>query len=117
MKGKDERLADLEAANRRLREDNRASADKIAQIPRYLRELEEINRRREGYLSNILRRYKDITDQYRALSARLDRDSTAPGASELGAIQNTISMTEEDLRQLASLNSQASRVQQKIAGK
>jgi chromosome segregation ATPase len=117
MKGKEERLADLESANRRLREDNRASADKIAQIPRYLRELEEINRRREGYLSGILRRYRDITDQYRSLAARLDRDNAAPGASELGAIQNTISMTEEDLRQLASLNSQAARVQQKIAGK
>ncbi|MGE5647941.1 MAG: hypothetical protein ACM336_19360 [Acidobacteriota bacterium] len=114
MKGKEGRLADLEAANRRLRDENRASSDKIAQIPRQLRELEEINRRRESYLSNILRRYRDVTDQYRSLASRLDRENPGPGSNELGAIQNTISMAEEDLRQLASLNSQAARVQQKI---
>lgn len=117
MKGKEDRLTELELNNRKLRDDNRAGGEKIGQTARSLRDLEEINRRRESYLNAILRRYRDITDQYRSLAARLDRENSAPGTSELGAIQNTISMTEEDLRQLSSLNAQASRIQQKIAAK
>ncbi len=117
MKGKEDRLTELESNNRKLRDDNRASGEKVGQITRFLHDLEEINRRRESYLNTILRRYRDITDQYRGLAARLDRENSAPGASELGAIQNTISMTDEDLRQLSSLNAQASRIQQKIAAK
>jgi chromosome segregation ATPase len=117
MRGTEERLAEAEAANRRLRDDSRAAADKAAQVPRLLRDLDEINRRREGYMSSILRRYRDITDRYRTIASRLDRDNSAPGASELGSIQNAISMTDEDLRQLGSLNAQAARIQQKVTAK
>lgn len=117
LKGKADRLTELESSNRRLREESRANSEKLAQLPRSLRDLEEINRRRDGFLTTILRRYRDITDQYRSLSARLERDNSSPGGSELGAIQNAISMTEEDLRQVAGLNAQASRIQQKISGK
>jgi chromosome segregation ATPase len=117
LKGKDNRLAELDAAYRRLRDENRVNADKASQIPRALQDLEQINRRREGVLTGILRRYRDITDQYRSLAARLDRESSSPGASELGGIQNAISMTDEDLRQLSNLNAQAIRIQQKLSGK
>jgi chromosome segregation ATPase len=117
LKGKQNRVAELDAANRRLSDENRTRADKLAELPRALQELEQINRRREGYLTGILRRYRDITDQYRAVSARLDRDNSASGISELGGIQNTISMAEEDLRQLAALNAQAVRFQQKLSAK
>jgi len=114
LKGKDDRMTELEAASRRLREENRASAEKLAQLPKTLRDLEEINRRREQYLNTILRRYRDVTDQYRALAARLE--NSASGA-ELAGIQNAIAMTEEDLRQLATLNAQATRIQQKLASR
>jgi chromosome segregation ATPase len=117
LKGKENRLAELDASYRRLRDENRANADKAVRIPRALQELEQINRRREGYLADILRRYHDITDQYRSLASRLDRENSAPGASELTGIQNAISMTEEDLRQLSALNAQAARIQQKLSGK
>lgn len=117
LKGKDNRLAELDAAYRRVRDESRVNADKASQVPRALQELEQINRRREGVLTSILRRYHEITDQYRSLAARLDRETSAPGASELGGIQNAISMTEEDLRQLSNLNAQAIRIQQKLSGK
>lgn len=116
LQGKDDRVRQLETLNQRLREDNRAASDKAAQLPRLLRDLEDVNRRRDTYLTGILRRYRDLTDQYRSLAGRLADDpkqGTVSG-SELSAIQNTISMTEEDLRQLASLNAQATRIQQKI---
>ncbi len=117
LKGKTMRLAELDAANRRLTDEGRTGSDKLNQLTRGLQDLEQINRRRETYLTNILRRFRDITDQYRAVAARLDRDTGTAGASELGGIQNTISMTEEDLRQLAALNAQAVRAQQRISGK
>jgi hypothetical protein len=56
----------------------------------------------------MLRRYKDVTEQYRALSARLDNP---PDTSR---IQDSIALAEEDMRQLAGLNAQASRLQQRI---
>jgi chromosome segregation ATPase len=84
-----------------------------------LRELEEINRRRETYFTSILRRYKEVTEQYRALATRLEsaRDNVAPPGPELSRIQAAVASAEEDLRQLATLNAQAARIQQKLAGR
>lgn len=117
LKGKENRIAELDTAYRMLRDENRTNAEKAAQVPRALQELEQINRRRDTYLTGILRRYHDITEQYRSLASRLDRENSGPGSSELGAIQNAISMTDEDMRQLSALNAQAVRIQQKLSGK
>ncbi len=119
LKGKDDRVAQLKTLNDRLRQDNRAANDKLAQMPRLVQDLEELDRRRETYLSSILRRYRDVTDQYRAIASRLENpaDAAAPAGAELGRIQNSISMAEEDLRQLSNLNAQANRLHQKLAGK
>ncbi len=108
LSGKERRLEQLETANKDLRENNRVNADKLAQIARLLRDLDEINRRRENYLTSMLRRYRDVTEQYRALSARLDNPP------DMSRIQDSIALAEEDMRQLASLNAQASRLQQRI---
>jgi uncharacterized membrane protein YccC len=108
LKGKDQRLEQLESANLKLREENRGNGEKLSQITRMLRDLEELNRRRENYLTSMLRRYKDVTEQYRALSARLDNPP------DMSRIQDSIALAEEDMRQLASLNAQASRLQQRI---
>jgi chromosome segregation ATPase len=119
LQGKDDRLRQLETLNQRLRDDNRAALEKAAQLPRLLRDLEDVNRRRETSLAAILRRYRDLTDQYRALAGRLadDPKQNPLSGSDLSAIQNAIAMTEEDLRQLSSLNAQATRIQQKIGGR
>jgi chromosome segregation ATPase len=110
LKGKEQRLGHLEETNNRLREESRAAAAKIAQLPRQLRDLEELNRRRESYLGNVMRRYKEITDQFRTLPE-------GSGGTELARIQEAMSMAEEDLRQLASLNAQAARIQRQIAAR
>ena len=71
-------------------------------------------------MSSILRRYKDLTEQYRSLSGALDGrrpDSVGVNVPDLSRIQNSILMADEELRQIASLNAQALRVQRKIAGK
>jgi DNA repair exonuclease SbcCD ATPase subunit len=119
LKGKSDRLVQLETTSNLLHQENRALSEKSSLAARMLRELEEINRRRETYLTSILRRYKDVTEQYRALATRLEspRDNVAPPAPELSRIQATVASAEEDLRQLATLNAQAARIQQKLAGK
>ncbi len=116
-KNQSRRLAEMETANQRLREDTAKNAGSANQILQLSTELQDLNRRRDTYVSNILRRYKDIADQYRALSVALDgrrdRQSAPLGEAELSRIQNAIAMTEEDLRQINALNAQASRILKK----
>jgi DNA repair exonuclease SbcCD ATPase subunit len=110
------RVAQLEGANRTLRDDLKASEAKAAgDLARWSRELEDINRRREDYLNSILRRYREITEQYRVLSARLDnpREMQTPPTTELARIQSAISMADEDLRQLRHLDIQAANLARK----
>ena len=118
-KNQSRQLTELEGANKRLREQTTQSAGTTTQLAQLSSELQDVNRRRDNYVGSILRRYKDITDQYRSLSAALDarreHQSAAPlGEAELARIQNTIAMTEEDLRQINALNAQAARIVKKI---
>jgi hypothetical protein len=96
------------ATNNQLLAENRKYADRIARLPGALTELEELNRRREAHVSNILRRYRDIADQYRAVP------SGAEQSAELARVSNAIQMAEEDVRQLGALNAQAARIQQRL---
>jgi DNA repair exonuclease SbcCD ATPase subunit len=109
LKGKEQRLGQIETANNALREENRANTSRLNKISGLLHDLEEINRRRETYLTGMLRRYKDVTEQYQAISARLDNPPP-----DMSRIQDSIAMAEEDLRQLASLNAQAARIRQNL---
>jgi chromosome segregation ATPase len=117
-KNQSRRLAEMETANQRLREQTSQSTGAASQLVQLSAELQDINRRRDNYVSSILRRYKDITDQYRALSVALDgrrdRQAAPLGEAELARIQNSIAMTEEDLRQINALNAQAARILKKI---
>jgi TolA-binding protein len=112
----DNRLAPLQMSNKALREENREAREKLARVAAWTTQLEDINRRRESYISNILRRYRDVTEQYRALTARLGSPSEneAPAGAEASRIENAVSMAEEDLRQLSNLNAQAERLQKRI---
>ncbi len=72
-------------------------------------DFDDLNRRRDQYMTNVLRRYREVTDLYRTLSLRQEgpRD-------DLSRIQNAISLAEEDMRQLQSLNAQARRLQRDL---
>ena len=123
---KNGQLAQLETANRKLSADSSAAGQKASQTLKYSDELQEIYRRREAALHTLIDRYKDVTEQYRAFASVLENrrgpegtagNGIATAGPELGRIQNTISMAEEDLRQLNTLNAQAIRVQKKLSGK
>ena len=118
VKSKSDRLAPLELTNQTLRKENQQVVERLSRAAKLTAELEEVNRRREAYLTSILRRYREVTDQYRAIASRLETagEASVPGATDLARIQNAISLTEDELRQLQGLNAQAQNLQKKIRG-
>lgn len=116
LKGKTERLAAVEAASRRTSEEMKAAKDKIDKVAAWSREFEDLNQRREFYLTNLMRRYRDLTDQVRSLTIRLDnpQEGARSQVADLPRLQNVVQLAEEDLRQLSNLNSQAARLAKKL---
>lgn len=116
LKTSNNRLLQTEASNLILHRQNRELSDKLAAAGRLLGELEEINRRRENYLTAILRRYRELTEQLRTLALRPEAGETRGlDAAEISRLQSAVAMTEEDLRQLGNLNNQAAQLQRKLA--
>ena len=120
LKSSRDRATQVEIAYQKLRDQSSGDGQKIAQLQQLASELQGIHQRREVYLNSILRRYKQITEQYRSISGVLQAqrtDAPAAGSADLARIQDSIAMAEEDLRQLNSLNAQALLVQKKMAAK
>ncbi|MDX1983032.1 MAG: hypothetical protein SFV51_22365 [Bryobacteraceae bacterium] len=108
--GTAQRLEKLEAANRELRRQADEASRRMVSHSKASSEIEELTRRREVYLNNLLRRYREVTDLYRNIAVRTD----APG-EDISRIQNAISLAEEDLRQLHALTAQTARLQKSLA--
>jgi chromosome segregation ATPase len=120
LKSSRDRVTQVEIAYQKLRDQSGGDGQKIAQLQQLSVELQEIHQRREAYLTSILRRYKQITEQYRSMSGVLQAqrtDGPATGSTDLARIQDSIAMAEEDLRQLNSLDAQARLIQKKMSGK
>lgn len=119
IKTKNDRLAQLEASLRKSREELQALSHKSGAFAPVVADLIELNRRRENTVTSLQRRYRDITDQLRALSVRLDtqRDNPAAAIGDLSRIQTAVLAAEEDLRQLNTLNSQSQQLMQKLASR
>jgi len=116
-----QRLAALEADNAKLKSASSAGSARLAESARVIADLQDLDRRRDAYLTSIMRRYRDITSQFRAMSGMLDtsRDpkSSAFSDAALTRIQNAVSLADEDLRQLTELNAQARQLETKLAKK
>jgi type IV secretory pathway VirB10-like protein len=121
LKSNLDRIAQLESANARPKEGAAPGRQSAGQLSQSLSDIEEVFRRREMYLSNILRRYREITEQYRALSgvmdSRRDRESTPVSGAEISRIQNAIALSEEDMKQVGALSAQAQRLEKKLSAK
>ncbi|MBM3745617.1 MAG: hypothetical protein FJW34_07455, partial [Acidobacteria bacterium] len=96
LKTRTERTTHLEAAAERLRQENRSVSERLGRVAQLTRELEDINRRRETYLTSILRRYRELTEQHRLLAGRSDSpgESAVPAGAELARLQNAIAGAE-----------------------
>jgi chromosome segregation ATPase len=117
-----QRLAALEADNAKLRSNNSTASTRTAEFTRVVAQLQDLNSRRDAYLTSIMRRYRDITGQFRAMSGMLgssrDSNSTSPFTdAALTSIQNAVSSADDDLRQLSELNAQARQLEKKLVKK
>lgn len=115
------RLTELESASAKWKQESAATGQSAAQLDQTVSELEDLFRRRETYLNNILRRYREVTEQYRSLvgvmDSRRDRQSAPVSSPEISRIQNAISLAEEDIRQIHALDAQVQRLEKKLPSK
>jgi SMC interacting uncharacterized protein involved in chromosome segregation len=118
LKSKAARADAADTLTRRAQAESGEAKQKLNLTTSTLRELDEIARRRDSYLSNLQRKYRDVNDQLRSLSARLDRfrdSNSAPNfSSDLPRLQSLVQGAEDDLRQVQSLDAQAQRLAQRL---
>jgi chromosome segregation ATPase len=116
-----QRITALEAENDKLKSATGEGSARAAEVGRVITDLQDLDRHRDLYLTSIMRRYRDITSQFRAMSGMLDssRDpnSSIFSGAALLRIQNETSLAEDDLRQLNDLNAQARQLEKKLTKK
>ncbi|MDR3699665.1 MAG: hypothetical protein P4L56_08535 [Candidatus Sulfopaludibacter sp.] len=114
-----ERAASLEAENAKIKNEDGALSARIAEVRKTMSALQDLDRRRDGYLNSILRHSRDIVEQFRAMTGVID-SSRASGSAPfsdvaLSRIQNATSQAEDDLRRLNELNAQAHQIENRLA--
>ena len=117
-----QRLAAVEADNVKLNNNNNAASARAVDLAQVIVQLQDLDSRRDALLTSILRRYRDITSQFRAMSGQLgsNRDSNTSNPftdAALTRIQSAVSSADDDLRQLSELSAQARQLEKKLAKK
>lgn len=118
VKGRNDRMVRIDSTNRELQKKFDEASKQVAKLTKASGEIDEISRRREVYLNNVLRRYREVTDLYRTLAVRMNspRETGLPSpGTDLSRIQNAILLAEEDLRQLQTLSAQAAKLHKDMA--
>jgi chromosome segregation ATPase len=107
LRAKAERIVKAETSEK-LMQDRAARAESAAaKVSVATKEIEDLNRRRESYLTSILRRFREVNDLYRNFTlAAQTRDTPVAGlqAGDLSRIQASVQQAEDDLHQLQTLN-------------
>lgn len=111
VKGRSDRMLRIESTNRELLVKVEENSRRMERLRKAAGEMEELSRRRDVPMNNILRRYREVTDQYRSLAVR---GGDLPAGVDLSRIQSAIMLAEEDLRHLQTLGAQASRLQKEF---
>ena len=114
-----QKAASLDAENVKIKAENVSVSAHIAELRKAMASLQDLDRRRDIYLSSILSRYRDITEQFRAMKGTID-SSRASGSSSfsdvaLSRIQTATSLAEDDLRRWNELNAQAHQIESRLA--
>ncbi|MFN0100485.1 MAG: hypothetical protein ACKV2U_00180 [Bryobacteraceae bacterium] len=107
LRVKSERLVKAETQEKLMQERLVRSETATAKVAVASKEIEDLNRRREAFLTSLLRRYREVNDLYRNFTLNAQTRET-PGtglqAGDLSRIQTAIQQAEDDLRQLQALN-------------
>ena len=107
LQAKSDRLVKVETSEKLMTDRLARAESAAAKVAGVSKEIEDINRRREGYLTSLLRRYREVSDLYRNFTLNV-QTREAPGgglqAGDLSRIQTAFQQAEDDLRQLQALN-------------
>ncbi len=119
LRGNTTRLVKMEARNRELRQEKGDAWKKVTEARNLFNELEDIYLRRENLLNGIERRYREVADDYRTASLQLANQSLSADneSLDLSRIQNLLSLTDDDLRQLQALHARSKQLQSKLGQK
>jgi chromosome segregation ATPase len=116
-----QRLEALETDNAKLKADAAAVSTRATDVAHIIANLQDLESRREVYLTSLLRRYRDITGEFRAMSGMLDtnRDSNSGACSGavLSRIQSAVNSAEDDMRQLNELNARSQKLEKQLMKK
>jgi chromosome segregation ATPase len=116
-----QRAAVLEADNSQLKTDSSTVNARAADVAKIISSLQDLERRRDVYLTSILRRYRDITDEFRAMSSIMDTShdpgSSACSGAALSRIQSAVTSAEDDMRQMNELNARSQKLQKQLLKK
>jgi chromosome segregation ATPase len=114
-------IAELQKANDQLSASNNEGAARASEREHILISLQDLDRRRESYLTSIADRYRNLTNQFRTMSGMLasnrGQDSGSFSGPALDMIQNAISLTDNDLQHLNELNAKAYRLEKQLSKK
>ena len=113
LRAKAERLLKSETSEKLLQERATRAEVAAAKVAVSTKELEDLHRRREVFVTTLLRRFREINDLYRNFTlAAQTRETPATGlqAGDLSRIQSTIQQAEDDLRQLQTLNARVAQL-------
>lgn len=115
-KQKDTRLGEQDAALKSLRAAGEQQARSLQRVRSLSEDLEDLARRREVYMANILGRYREATDSLRTLGLQLEnRTEEAPiGRTDISRIQSALSSADEDMRQLRALSTRSRQLQKEL---
>ena len=116
-----QRSAVLEADNAQLKSDTTTTNARAAEVAKIITSLQDIERRRDVYLTSILRRYRDLTDEFHAMSGMIDTShepaSGACGGAALSRIQSAVTSAEDDLRQMNELSARSQKLEKQLMKK
>lgn len=107
LRAKSDRLVKVETSEKLMQERLARAEAAAAKAAEPSKEIEDLNRRRDAFLTSLLRRYREVSDLYRNFTLNAQTRETPGGAlqaGDLSRIQTAIQQAEEDLRQLQTLN-------------
>jgi hypothetical protein len=101
LKAAQQHAALFETENANLRKAQAQTSKSAASLTSGSSEIDELSRRRETYLKNLFRRFREIDTEYRTIIR--DPQGARSNDAALLQIQNTLAQAEDDIRQIDSL--------------
>lgn len=104
------RVKALEVLNEKLKNEKRAAPLAVQKSTGAFSKIQVLDQRREAYATSVMDRYRQISGQLQAmtgiLQANRDANANAFSSEALYRIQNTLSLANNDLRELERVNAQ-----------